>query len=144
MNCRIVDIFNWEAMPSVAIAALASVLEQQPSCLIDAASDMAATVAAPAVTLTWSAGAGPVTATYVDVSTRADTFPSGELVDPDVVSHGIATGETFTFNWPHTHDGNTTLFAVVVVEGCASDGFLQRAVSALLQLDAPQFNSLTK
>ena len=133
-NCRFVDLFNWESMNADAVTAVATMLRQQPECLIDTVTDIVAVADNNhTVHVSWTRGPGAVTRSFMDVSSQSGVLPSGQLEHADVLHDADVTGiSTYTFSTTLT-----TVWVSIVNQGCADAGFQQSAVADIVKVAVP-------
>lgn len=132
MNNRLVDVYNFEGLDAVALAALQLILSASPSCLVDSIAGAAAVqINATAWALTWTP---PVAAEalYFQASSLADTLPSGALAVLDVASTtlpGDAAGVTLAL--PANFSGSA-VYWTVVAGGCGATQVAVAPVEAIV------------
>jgi hypothetical protein len=117
-NCRLVDVFNWEALKKDedGLWALGEMLNSSPSCLVDPVQNLKVEVSGDSAIFTWTDGVD-IDHSFLDVSILPYTLPSGPLASPTVVNRLEVSKNSITVNLAKYK--GALLWASVVSIGCS-------------------------
>lgn len=128
-NNRMIDVYNWDDLPSAALAAVQLALTSAPACLVDGAAQLAAVrLNTTSVRLSWTPAAG-ADAVKVLASSLALTLPSGVLAAPNIAAESVPPS-TASFDLTSAAE-DPPVYWMVSSRGC---GDSQLAASAVEQL----------